>query len=89
VRLINSHHLGHLLLWLVNEKQLFIGEKQSFLVTGSLAGHSENVKFNQAQRRFTIFFCRSLSKKDFKGQFTAAVGLLMLDSKTRLTLPTC
>ncbi len=54
MRLINSHHLGHLL-WLVNEVQLVIAEKHSFVVTGSLAGHSENVNFNQPKEDSQYF----------------------------------
>ncbi len=72
MRLINSHHLGHLLLWLVNEKQLFIAEKQSFLVTGSLAGHSENVNFNQPKEDSQYFSVDLYPKRILK------VNLLLL-----------
>ncbi len=83
MRLINSHHLGHSL-WLVNEKQLFIAEKQAFLVTGSLAGHSENVNFNQPKKDSQCFPVDLYPKRTLKVNL-----LLMLDSKNRSTLPKC
>jgi hypothetical protein len=66
-------------LWLVNEKQLFIAEKQSFLVTGSLAGHSENLNFNQPEKDSQCFSV-DLSGLGFRvyPKRTLKVNLLLL-----------
>ncbi len=73
MRLIDSHHLGHSL-WLVNEKQLFVAEKQSFPVTGSLAGHSENVKFNQPKKDSQCFSVDLYPKRTLKVNLLLRLG---------------
>jgi hypothetical protein len=52
--------------------QLFIAEKHSFIVTGSLAGHSENVNFNQPKEDSQCFFVDLYPKRILK------VNLLLL-----------